>query len=196
MSKKEQQDKNINTPEDNEQQQKMQSAEEVSADASETPADKQQEEEPADPLDAALAEIEKLKQKLLYTTAEFDNYRKRTLKEKSELILNGSSTTLEALLPVIDDMERAIDGQDAVDDVEALKEGQQLIYKKLMHVLSTLGLKAIDTKDQLFDVDFHEAVAMVPTDDDANKGKVIDCVQKGYTLNGKVLRHAKVAVGQ
>lgn len=196
MSKKEQQDKNINTPEDNEQQQKMQSAEEVPADASETPADKQQEEEPADPLDAALAEIEKLKQKLLYTTAEFDNYRKRTLKEKSELILNGSSTTLEALLPVIDDMERAIDGQDAVDDVEALKEGQQLIYKKLMHVLSTLGLKAIDTKDQLFDVDFHEAVAMVPTDDDTNKGKVIDCVQKGYTLNGKVLRHAKVAVGQ
>lgn len=196
MSKKEQQDKNINTPEDNEQQQKMQSAEEVPADASETPADKQQEEEPADPLDAALAEIEKLKQKLLYTTAEFDNYRKRTLKEKSELILNGSSTTLEALLPVIDDMERAIEGQDAVDDVEALKEGQQLIYKKLMHVLSTLGLKAIDTKDQLFDVDFHEAVAMVPTDDDTNKGKVIDCVQKGYTLNGKVLRHAKVAVGQ
>lgn len=190
------QDKNINTPEDNEQQKKMQSAEEVPADASETPADKQQEEEPADPLDAALAEIEKLKQKLLYTTAEFDNYRKRTLKEKSELILNGSSTTLEALLPVIDDMERAIEGQDAVDDVEALKEGQQLIYKKLMHVLSTLGLKAIDTKDQLFDVDFHEAVAMVPTDDDTNKGKVIDCVQKGYTLNGKVLRHAKVAVGQ
>ncbi len=193
MSKK---DKNINTPEDNEQQQKMQSAEEVPADASETPADKQQEEEPADPLDAALAEIEKLKQKLLYTTAEFDNYRKRTLKEKSELILNGSSTTLEALLPVIDDMERAIEGQDAVDDVEALKEGQQLIYKKLMHVLSTLGLKAINTKDQLFDVDFHEAVAMVPTDDETNKGKVIDCVQKGYTLNGKVLRHAKVAVGQ
>lgn len=196
MSKKEQQDKNINTPEDNEQQQKKQSAEEIPADASETPAAKQQEEEPADPLDAALAEIEKLKQKLLYTTAEFDNYRKRTLKEKSELILNGSSTTLEALLPVIDDMERAIEGQDAVDDVEALKEGQQLIYKKLMHVLSTLGLKAIDTKDQLFDVDFHEAVAMVPTDDDTNKGKVIDCVQKGYTLNGKVLRHAKVAVGQ
>lgn len=195
MSKQEQQDKNINTPEDNEQQ-KMQSPEEVPADASETPADKQQEEEPADPLDAALAEIEKLKSKLLYTTAEFDNYRKRTLKEKSELILNGSSTTLEALLPVIDDMERAIEGQDAVDDVEALKEGQQLIYKKLMHVLSTLGLKAIDTKDQLFDVDFHEAVAMVPTDDDTNKGKVIDCVQKGYTLNGKVLRHAKVAVGQ
>ncbi len=189
MDEKEKQDNLQPEPQDNEQQIPVEDGNE-----SEQPTASPEAE--ADPLDAALAEIEKLKSKLLYTTAEFDNYRKRTLKEKSELILNGSSSTLEALLPVIDDMERAIDGQGDIEDVAALKEGQELIYKKLMHVLTTLGLKAIDTKDQLFDVDFHEAVAMVPTENDADKGKVIDCVQKGYTLNGKVLRHAKVAVGQ
>ena len=186
MNKKNKQDKLQPAPEDIEQQ--LSEGEET--------ASVQPEETPAEPLDAALAEIEKLKSKLLYTTAEFENFRKRTLKEKSELILNGSSTTLDALLPVVDDMERALEGEKDVDDVETLKEGQQLIYKKLMHVLGTLGLKVIDTKDQLFDVDYHEAVAMVPVEDDNNKGKVIDCIQKGYTLNGRVLRHAKVAVGQ
>lgn len=168
------------------------------AEAADNDADSQEQhtdDEPSDPLDIALKEIENLKSQLLYKTAEFDNFRRRTLKEKSELILNGSRSTIEALLPVVDDMERAISSQADIDEVAALKEGQELIYKKLIHVLQNLGLKAIDTDSQLFDTEYHEAVAMVPAAEE-NKGKVVDCVQKGYTLNGTVLRHAKVAVGQ
>ena len=189
MKKKQKQD-NVSSISDESRME--QSQEEIK----ETPVSGNMEETTVDPLDAALKEIETLKSKLLYTTAEFDNYRKRTVKEKSELILNGSSTTMEALLPVIDDMERALQGQEDIKDVEVLKEGQQLIYKKMLHVLNNLGLREMDTTQQLFDVDMHEAVAMVPTDNPEDKGKVIDCIQKGYTLNGKVLRHAKVAVGQ
>ena len=133
---------------------------------------------------------------MLYKTAEFDNYRKRTLKEKAELILNGGEKAVSAILPVIDDMERAIENGSKTDDPAVLREGMELIYHKMMKALESLGVKKMDTKDADFDTDMHEAVAMVPGMGDDKKGKVIDCLQTGYTLNDKVIRHAKVAVGQ
>lgn len=149
-----------------------------------------------DPLDAAKKEIELLKDKYLRSVAEFDNYRKRTLKEKAELILNGSEKAVQALLPVIDDMERALANAEKTEDAAVLKEGMELIYQKTNKIMESLGVKRIDTKDAEFDTNFHEAVAMVPGMGDDKKGKVLDCVQTGYTLNDKVIRHAKVAVGQ
>ena len=156
-------------------------------------------EEPAeekDPLEAAKAEIEELKTQILYKTAEFDNYRKRTLKEKTELILNGGEKAVTAVLPVIDDMERAIENGAKTDDPAVLREGMELIYNKFIKALEGLGVKKMDTTDADFDTDLHEAVAMVPGMGDDKKGKVIDCLQTGYMLNNKVIRHAKVAVGQ
>lgn len=146
------------------------------------------------PLEVANEEIAALKDKYLRTVAEFDNYKKRTLKEKTELILNGGEKTVTAILPVLDDFERAL--ADKTEDAVAIKEGMELIFKKFVKSLESLGVKKIETEDKTFDVDFHEAIAMVPGVGDDKKGKVIDCVQTGYTLNDKVIRHAKVAVGQ
>ena len=175
--------------------------EELEEDNSETTADAEDSEnheevEEKDPLEKAQEEIEQLKTQILYKTAEFDNYRKRTLKEKAELILNGGEKAVSAILPVIDDMERAIDNGEKTDDVAVLREGMELIYHKMMKVLEGLGVKEIETQDADFNTDVHEAVAMVPGMGDDKKGKVIDCLQKGYQLNDKVIRHAKVAVGQ
>lgn len=153
-------------------------------------------EQETDPLEKAQDEIAQLKDKYLRSVAEFDNYRKRTLKEKAELILNGSEKAIQAILPIIDDMERALANSEKTDDVEVLKEGMKLIYQKTNKVMESLGVKKIDTNDAYFDTNFHEAVAMVPGMGDDKKGKVLDCVQTGYTLNDKVIRHAKVAVGQ
>lgn len=139
-------------------------------------------------------QIAQLKDKFLRTVAEFDNYKKRTLKEKTELVLNGSEKAVCAVLPILDDFERAL--ANATDDAAAMKEGMQLIFNKFCKTLESLGVKKIDTEGKDFDVDFHEAVAMVPGMGDDKKGKVIDCVQTGYKLNDKVIRHAKVAVGQ
>ena len=152
------------------------------------------ESEEADPLAKAQQEVEELKKQLLYKTAEFENYRKRTLKEKADLILNGGEKTIAAILPILDDFERAI--ADKSEDPKAIKEGVQMIFNKFIKTLDGLGVKKIETADKDFDVDFHEAIAMVPGMGDDKKGKVIDCVQTGYTLNDKVIRHAKVAVGQ
>jgi molecular chaperone GrpE len=160
----------------------------------EAPAEEPAEEK--DPLEAAKAEIEELKTQMLYKTAEFDNYRKRTLKEKAELILNGGEKAVSAVLPIIDDMERAIENGAKTDDPAVLREGMELIYNKFIKALEGLGVKKIDTTDADFDTDMHEAVAMVPGMGDDKKGKVIDCLQTGYMLNDKVIRHAKVAVGQ
>ena len=160
------------------------------ADSNDT-ADKEAE---LSPLEKALKEVEELKKQLLYKTAEFENYRKRTLKEKAELILNGGEKTIAAILPVLDDFERAI--ADKSEDPKAIKEGVQMIFNKFTKTLEGLGVKKIETADKDFDVDYHEAIAMVPGMGDDKKGKVIDCVQTGYTLNDKVIRHAKVAVGQ
>ena len=145
-------------------------------------------------LEAAKKEVEQYKDKYLRAVAEFDNYRKRTLKEKAELLLNGSEKAVCAFLPIHDDFERAI--ADKTEDVNAIKEGMQIIFNKFNKTLESLGVKKIETEGKDFDVDFHEAVAMVPGMGDDKKGKVIDCVQTGYQLNDKVIRHAKVAVGQ
>ena len=148
------------------------------------------------PLEEAQAQIDELKDKYLRSVAEFDNYRKRTLKEKAELILNGSEKAVGAVLPILDDMERAIANGEKTDDPKVLREGMSLIYTKFQKVLESLGVKEIETADADFDTDVHEAIAMVPGMGDDKKGKVLDCVQKGYKLNDKVIRHAKVAVGQ
>ena len=164
-------------------------AQEEDANGEETPA-----EEELDPLVAVQNEAEQWKDKYIRLVAEFENYKKRTLKEKSELILNGSEKTVAAILPILDDFERAT--ADKTEDPQAIKEGYELIYKKFLKALETLGVHKIKTDDADFDVDYHEAIAMVPGMGDDKKGKVIDCVQTGYTLNDKVIRHAKVAVGQ
>ena len=145
-------------------------------------------------LEAAKKEVEQYKDKYLRAVAEFDNYRKRTLKEKAELLLKGSEKAVCAFLPILDDFERAI--ADKTEDVNAIKEGVQIIFNKFNKTLESLGVRKIETEGKDFDVDFHEAVAMVPGMGDDKKGKVIDCVQTGYQLNDKVIRHAKVAVGQ
>ena len=163
----------------------------------ETAADtKEEETEEQDPLEKAQAEIEELKTQLLYKAAEFDNYRKRTLKERAELILNGGEKVITAILPILDDMERAIENGTKTDDPEVLREGMALIHQKFIKVLESQGVSKIDTENADFDTDVHEAVAMVPGMGDDKKGKVIDCLQQGYKLNDKVIRHAKVAVGQ
>ena len=165
--------------------------------AEEATAETQEEEtEEQDPLEKAQAEIEELKNQLLYKAAEFDNYRKRTLKERAELILNGGEKFITAILPIIDDMERAIESGAKTDDPEVLREGMELIHQKFIKVLEAQGVSKIDTENADFDTDVHEAVAMVPGMGDEKKGKVIDCLQQGYKLNNKVIRHAKVAVGQ
>lgn len=164
--------------------------------ASET--DESEEEKPSEksPLEMAQDEIAELKDKYLRSVAEFDNYRKRTLKERAELILNGGEKVITAILPVVDDMERAIENGTKTDDPQVLREGMEIIYHKLIKVLEGQGVSKIDTDDADFNTDVHEAVAMVPGMGDDRKGKVIDCLQKGYKLNDKVIRHAKVAVGQ
>lgn len=167
----------------------------VSDEEKECPENEAQEEE-KDPLEEANRQIEELKDKYLRSVAEFDNYRKRTLKEKTELILNGGEKAISAILPVLDDMERAIANGAKTDDPSVLREGMELIYNKFIKVLETLGVKAIATEDADFDTDVHEAIAMVPGMGDDKKGKVLDCVLRGYKLNDKVIRHAKVAVGQ
>lgn len=152
--------------------------------------------EPVETVETLKAELETLKDKYLRTVAEFDNYKKRTLKEKTELILNGSEKTVTTFLPILDDMERAIANAGKSADITAVEEGWELIYNKFIKQLDSIGVKKIETNNADFDVDYHEAVAMVPGMGDNKKGKVIDCVQTGYTLNDKVIRHAKVAVGQ
>lgn len=156
--------------------------------------DEREKEDKLSPLEKLQQENEKLKDQLLRTIAEFDNFRKRTTKEKSDLILNGGKKTVTAILPVLDDFERAL--EDGCTDVEAVKAGMQMIFNKFIKTLEGMGVKKIDTQKADFNTDYHEAVAMVPGMGDENKGKVIDCVQTGYTMNDEVIRHAKVAVGQ
>lgn len=164
-------------------------------------AESQEEEKAEEPttdekLAAAQEEIASLKDKYLRQVAEFDNYRKRTLNEKTDLILNGGKKVMESLLPVLDDLDRAAENMEKSDDVATLKEGVRLIIDKLSKTLAAQGLKKMDSIGKAFDTDFHEAIALVPAQEDAQKGNVIDCVQPGYLLNEKVLRHAKVVVGQ
>ena len=153
------------------------------------------EETVEDKLAAAEAKVAEMQDKYLRQVAEFDNYRKRTIKEKAELILNGGENTITAILPILDDMERALATMDKLEDVAAVKEGVELIFQKFIKVLGEQGVKKIETENADFNVDLHEAIAQVPAPSDELKGKVMDCVKTGYTLNDKVIRHAQVAVG-
>ena len=159
------------------------------------------EEQPAkemsveDKLAAAETKVAELQDKYLRQVAEFDNYRKRTIKEKAELILNGAEKTITAILPILDDMERALKNMDKREDVAAVKEGVDLIFQKFVKILGEQGVKKIETENADFNTDLHEAIAQVPAPSDEMKGKIIDCVKTGYTLNEKVIRHSQVAVG-
>lgn len=155
-----------------------------------------EEEKLAQEQEKANEQIEEQKDKYLRLSAEFDNYRKRTMKEKAELILNGGEKSISSILPVIDDFERAIKTMETAKDVKAVKEGVELIYNKFMATLAQNGVKVIETKDQPLDTDYHEAIAVIPAPSEKQKGKILDCVQTGYTLNDKVIRHAKVVVGE
>lgn len=160
----------------------------------------EEQQEVADPvmqeLKAAKATIEEQKYKYLRLSAEFDNYRKRTLKEKAELIKNGGEKAISAILPILDDLERALQNMQKADDVKAMYEGIDLIYQKFLKGLSQEGLQKMEPVGEAFDTDYHEAVALVPAPSEDQKGKVLDCVQTGYKLNDKVIRHAKVVVAQ
>lgn len=174
--------------EDSEEEKKQ--AEEPAAESSEQETPKEEKSE----LDIANEKIAELNDKYLRQVAEFDNYRRRVMKEKAELILNGGEKVLTALLPVIDDLERAQQQIDQATELKAVKEGVDLIIDKFMKYLKSQGVEPIDTKDKDFDVNYHEAVTMIPSQNDEQKGKVVDCINKGYTLNDKVIRFAKVVV--
>ena len=196
-------DKNVNTEEQlqeenvtNQTEETLQTAEEQdstnkeeSTESSETP------EVEIDPLEAAQAEIAELKKQILYKVAEFDNYRKRVIKEKADLIMNGGEKVITAILPVMDDMERALEQMRKAEDVQAVVEGVELIQKKFIGILEKQGVKPIETKDADFDVEVHEAIAQFPAPSEEMKNKVVDCTLKGYKLNEKVIRHAQVVVG-
>ncbi|MBD5214181.1 MAG: nucleotide exchange factor GrpE [Bacteroidales bacterium] len=149
-----------------------------------------------DALNAEQEKVESVKKDYMFLLAEFDNFKKRTLKEKSDLLKNAAESTLKGLLPIVDDFERGLDAIKDTSDAQSVKEGMVLIYNKLVKYLASNGVKAIESTGATFDPDIHEAIAMVPTGSEEQKGKVIDTVSKGYMLNDKVLRHAKVAVGQ
>ncbi len=144
----------------------------------------------------AEAKVEKEKKEYLFLMAEFDNFRKRTVKEKSDIIKNASESVLKGLLPIVDDFERGLEASAKVDDPASIRQGMELIYQKLVKFLAQNGVKPIESTGKPFDAELHEAIAMVPVDDESKKGVVIDTPTKGYTINDKVLRHAKVAVGQ
>lgn len=160
----------------------------------ETPKHEEKEEDTE--LQKIQQELAEQKDKFLRLSAEFDNYRKRTMKEKAELILNGGEKSITSILPVVDDLERALKNMETATDVEAVKEGVQLIYNKFMNVLGQNGVKVIETQEQPLNTDYHEAIAVIPAPEEEKKGKILDCVQTGYTLNDKVIRHAKVVVGE
>lgn len=194
MSKKEQEQVKEEELQQEETQTEAQNAEVENQNAEEEQPAK--EETPEDKIAALQAELEKSQKEYLFLMAEFDNYRKRTVKEKAELIKNGGEKAMLGLLPVIDDFERAIDAIDKSSDVEGLKEGVDLIYNKFMKYLESQQVKPMESTGTDFDADIYEAVTTFPAPDESMKGKVIDTAQKGYTINEKVLRHAKVVVGQ
>ena len=193
--------KEKNQPQDEELLKNEEAAQET-AQTEETPAEETPaqeltvEEQLANMLAEAQQMVNEERDKYLRLAAEFDNYRKRTLKEKAELIKNGGEKTLTAILPVLDDFERALKNMEATEATQAMKEGVELIFTKFNKVLAQEGLQKIETEGKDFDVDYHEAIALIPAPSEELKGKILDCVQTGYMLNDKVIRHAKVAVAQ
>ncbi len=179
------------------------SQEATSADASETDevtaedVDLSSEEDNArNEVEELRSQLEKEKKEYIFLMAEFDNFRKRTLREKSELIKNAAESAFKGLLPIVDDFERALKATEGVGDAGAVREGMELIYKKLKKYMEQNGVREMDPEDRDFDADRHEAISAVPVPDESLKGKILDTVEKGYTINDKVLRHAKVVVGQ
>ena len=199
---------NPNVEENKEKELKEEVSEELSqTEPTEQPAEEaveipeeETEEVVANELETKLKEADEkateLNDRYLRLSAEFDNYRKRTLKEKTELILNGSEKAFTSILPVLDDMERAMQNMEKATDVAAVREGVELIYTKFLQTLEQNGVKPIPTEDQSLDTDYHEAIALIDAPSEEQKGKILDCVQKGYTLNDKVIRHAKVVIGK
>ena len=202
MKKNKKQNMSQNQPQQEEQKKDFEAAGNTASEHQEQTADGQEEtgQQAEDSIETRLAkseaEVADLKDRLLRQMAEFDNYRKRTIKEKADIILNGSAGVVTDILPVIDDLERCIANSAKSQDYNALKEGIELIYNKLMHTLEQKGLQKISPKNEPFDTDFHEAIAMIPAPNEESKGLVLDCAIDGYKLNDKVLRHAKVAVGE
>ena len=191
-------EKNINTEEQLQEENVANQTEETKQTTEEQNTTANEESTPEveiDPLEAAQAEIAELKKQILYKVAEFDNYRKRVIKEKADLIMNGGEKVITAILPVMDDMERALEQMRKAEDVQAVVEGVELIQKKFMGILDKQGVKPIETKDADFDVEVHEAIAQFPAPSEEMKNKVVDCTLKGYKLNEKVIRHAQVVVG-
>ena len=198
MKKEDKEDKKIERPAENDL-----NIEQSAADEGITVADDLEEEDNETVEDAHVAEIESLKADLgkekkeyLFLMAEFDNYKKRVIREKSELIRDGGKRVLEGLLPIVDDFERGLKATEGATEAAAVREGMELIYNKFVNFLEKNGVKAIDPADTTFDTERHEAISAVPVADEAQKGKILDTVEKGYMLNDKVLRHAKVVVGQ
>ena len=194
-------EKDLNTPQPEEQVQDTPTTEgnaETTAPTGEASESEVPAAEPteAEQLAAAQVEIAELKDKILRQAADFANFRKHSMATHTELVLNGGKKVIEQLLPILDDMERAETNMAQSEDVATLREGLSLIFQKLMRTLEQQGLQKMDTTDATFDTDFHEAVALFPTEEEEKKNHVIDCVQTGYLLNDKVIRHAKVVVGQ
>lgn len=172
-------------------------AEQEIEEANETVAETTQEElSEVDELEKTKEELAKEKKEYLFLMAEFDNFRKRTLKEKSEIIRNAGENVFKGLLPIVDDFERGLKASENSEDASEIREGMQLIYNKLIKYLSQNGVKEFDPEDKVYDADRHEAISAVPVPDEEQKGKILDTVEKGYMINDKVLRHAKVVVGQ
>ena len=178
------------------QEEQLESQNEVETNEVEQETEAPAEPTPEERIEQLEAELEKEKKEYLFLMADFENFRRRTLQEKQDLITNGGQKVLEGILPVVDDIERAIDAIAQGGDLDSLKEGVDLIHNKLMSYLKTNNVQPIESTGELFDTDFHEAVTTFPAPSEDQKGKVIDTVLKGYTLNDKVLRHAKVVVGQ
>ena len=159
-------------------------------------AQKSAEESLDDKINKLTEDLEKANKEYLFLLAEFDNFRKRTIREKAELIRNGAEKALGDMLPIVDDFERAIKANENADDIDAVKEGFILIYNKFIKYLEKNQVKAMQSTGCEFNTEMHEAVTTFPAPDESMKGKIIDTVLTGYTINDKVLRHAKVVVGQ
>ncbi len=196
MENTEQEEKKVQTEE---KQAQTSESEQIEADSKKTKKCKKQKKED-DAKDKELeelkAQVEEHKDRYLRLSAEFDNYRKRTLKERSDLLKTASGDTLSGMLPVLDDLERAMASMEKATDVSAVLEGVKLIYSKLQDFLKNKGVVEIDAMNQVFDTDLHEALTKIPAPTEELKGKVVDVIQKGYKIEGKVIRYAKVVVGE
>ncbi len=187
---------NVNNPEEFENLQEEQFSEDVIPEEVEAEGAEELLEDESKKISSLEEQLAKEKKEYLFLMAEFDNFRKRTLKEKSEIIRNAGEQVLKGLLPIVDDFERGLKASEEAQDAGAVREGMELIYKKLLKYLEQNGVKAIDPEDKDFDTSRHEAISAVPIEDESLKGKILDTVEKGYMINDKVLRHAKVVVGQ